>query len=199
MSAKLVGRTPKGVDLTAVGSALLAHVQPLRLSLRDVAREAGDLSQGRAGHLRLGSGPTMAEDLLPAAYTALAKQSPKVTLTSNPEHGAASGIHFAKVLERLGVAEEMKSKTVFVPKPGPVGIRVADGKAEIAVHQLQELIPVGGIEILGRLPNELQDTLVFAAAIMKGTNDAAASRALVNFLGSPEAAAVIKAKGMEPG
>jgi len=117
----------------------------------------------------------------------------------NPAHGAASGIHFAKMLDRLGIADEMKSKTVFLPKAGPVGVLVANGEAEIAVHQLQELIPVAGIEIVGPLPGDLQDTLVFAAAIMGGTKDAAASKALVDFLRTPESAKVIKEKGMEPG
>ena len=80
MGAKLVERTPKGVKLTAVGSALLAQVQRIRLTLDDVAREAADLSQGRAGHLRIGAGPTIVEHLLPAAYTALLKDAPNLTL-----------------------------------------------------------------------------------------------------------------------
>ena len=55
---------------------------------------------------------------------------------SNPAFGGASGIHFAKVLERLGIAEEMKSKTVFVPKPAAeAGVLVANGEAELGVQQ----------------------------------------------------------------
>ncbi len=116
---------------------------------------------------------------------------------SHPAGGAASGIHVAKVLDRLGIAEEIKSKTVF-PKSGPVGALVANGEAEIAVHHIQELIPVAGIEIVGPLPGDLQVFDVFVAVIMAGAKDAAASKALVNFLRTPEAAAVIKAKGLEP-
>jgi len=118
----------------------------------------------------------------------------------NPAHGGASGIHFAKVLDRLGIANEMKSKTVFakIPDPVAVGLLVANGEAEIAVHQFVELIPVAGIEIVGPLPGDLQDTIVYSAAIMAGAKDSAASKTLVNFLRTPEAAAVIKAKGMEP-
>lgn len=111
----------------------------------------------------------------------------------NPAHGGTSGPHFAKVLDRLGIADEMKPKTVFHPKPGHwVGVLVANGEAEIAVHQIQELIPVAGIEIVGPLPGDLQNTVVFAAAIMASARDAEASKALVNFLRTPEAAAVIK-------
>lgn len=117
---------------------------------------------------------------------------------SNPADGGASGVHFAKVLDRLQIANEMKAKTVFLPEAGLVGVLVARGEAEIAVQPFQELIPVAGIDIVGPLPGDLQSTIVFAAAIMAGAKDAAAAKALVDFLRTPEAAAVIKAKGMEP-
>ena len=118
----------------------------------------------------------------------------------DPASGGASGIHFAKVLDRLGIANEMQSKTVFPnPKtPAAVGVVVANGEAEIGVHIIQEVISVAGIEVVGPLPGDLQNTIVFAAAIMTSAKDAEASKALVNFLRTPEAAAVIKAKGMEP-
>jgi DNA-binding transcriptional LysR family regulator len=77
MQAKLVERTPKGVALTPVGTALLAQVHRLRVTLRDIKREAEDLSQGRAGHLRIGVGMTTAEDL-PESYTALLKEAPRL-------------------------------------------------------------------------------------------------------------------------
>ncbi len=117
----------------------------------------------------------------------------------NPADGAASAIHFATVLDRLGIANEMKSKTIFAPKTSAVGVLVAKGEAEIGVLQYQLLFSVPGIEIVGPLPGDLQDTTIFSGAIMGGARDAKASRALVNFLRSPEAAGVIKAKGMEPG
>ena len=118
----------------------------------------------------------------------------------DPASGGASGIHFAKVLDRLEIANEMKSKTVFPnPKaPAEVGVVVANGEAEIGVHIIQELIPVAGIEIAGPLPGDLQDTIVFSAAITTGAKDAAAAKALVDFLRTPESAKVIKAKSMEP-
>ena len=80
MQAKLVKRTPKGVELTAVGTALLSRVHGLRLSMNDVAREAADLSQGSAGDLRIGATPEFAEYLLPPAFSALFKVAPKVTV-----------------------------------------------------------------------------------------------------------------------
>jgi len=81
MQAKLVARTPKGVELTAEGSALLAHVRPLRLSLHDIARQIADLSEGRSGHLRLGSLPGAADYLLPTAFGALLRDAPSATVS----------------------------------------------------------------------------------------------------------------------
>jgi len=118
----------------------------------------------------------------------------------DPASGGASGIHFIKVLDHLGIANEMKSKTVFPnPKtPAEVGVLVANGEAEIGVHIIVELISVAGIDIVGPLPGDLQNTIVFAAAVMASAKDAEAAKALVNFLRTPEAVAVIKVKGMDP-
>ncbi len=117
----------------------------------------------------------------------------------NPADGGASGIHFAKVIDRLGIANEMRSKTVFAPKASEVGVLVANGEAELGVLQFQLLFSVAGIDIVGPLPGDLQATTVFSAVIMGGSRNADASKALITFLRAPEAAAVIKAKGMEPG
>lgn len=78
MQAKLVERTPKGVVLTPVGGALLAQVRRLRITLRDIRREAQDLSRGSAGHLRIGVGATTVEDL-PESCAALLKEAPNLT------------------------------------------------------------------------------------------------------------------------
>lgn len=80
MGTKLVRRTPKGVELTTVGIALAAQVRRLQLAFDDVAREAADLSEGRAGHVRIGANPVHA-DLLPAAYAILAREAPGVTFS----------------------------------------------------------------------------------------------------------------------
>src|ERR1051326_22145 len=78
--AKLVKRTPKGVELTAVGTALLSHVNRLRLVREDLGREVADLAHGRAGHLRIGASPSNAEVFGPEACSALLMEAPKVTL-----------------------------------------------------------------------------------------------------------------------
>jgi DNA-binding transcriptional LysR family regulator len=78
--AKLVRRTPKGVELTPVGAALLSHAGKLRLARDDLSREVADIAQGRAGHLRIGASPSNAEATLPEACSTLLLEAPKVTL-----------------------------------------------------------------------------------------------------------------------
>ncbi len=116
----------------------------------------------------------------------------------DPAGGGASGVHFAKVLDRLRITDEMKPKTILHANARAGGVLVASGDAEIGVNVMQELIPLPGIDLVGPLPAELQNTVVYAATIMTSAKDAAASKVLVDFLRTPEAAAVIKAKGMEP-
>ena len=114
--------------------------------------------------------------------------------------GGTSGPHIMKVFERLGIADEMKAKTIFPKTAGgaAVGALVASGEAEIGLQQVQELIPVAGIEVVGPLPGDLQNNVVFAATIMGDAKNVEASKAFIDFLHTPAAAAVIKAKGMEP-
>jgi len=116
----------------------------------------------------------------------------------DPAGGGTSGVHFAKVMDRLGIADEMKSKTVLHANAHAAGILIANGEAEIGVNLIQELMSLPGIDVIGPLPDGLQNMIVYAAVIMTGVKDAAAAKALIDFLRIPEAAAVIKAQGMEP-
>lgn len=75
LDARLVLRTPKGIELTGVGQALLSQVQRLRTSMDDVVREAADLSRGNAGHVRVGAGPTVCEELSPVCAAMLRRGS----------------------------------------------------------------------------------------------------------------------------
>lgn len=110
----------------------------------------------------------------------------------------AGSEHIEKVLDRLGIANQVKAKTIR-GAPGDTGVRVANGEAEIGITLLQVLMQVTGIDIVGPLPGDLQDTLVFAVARMAGSRDAATSNALIDYLRSSEARKVFKAKGLEPG
>jgi molybdate transport system substrate-binding protein len=109
----------------------------------------------------------------------------------------ASGMHFAGLIERLGIAGQVKAKAVRQPG-GLIGELVAEGKAEIAIQQIPELMAVAGIELVGPLPAEIQLVTVSSAGIFAGTQQAEAAQAFVEFLTAPAAAKVMKAKGLEP-
>jgi len=117
---------------------------------------------------------------------------------SNPAYGGASGVHFAKVLERLGIADEMKAKTRFPPEGGFTARLLAAGEVDLAVQQIGELISAPGVELLGPLPADLQSVTTFAAAIPLSASQPDAATALIRYLQSSAAMAVIKAKGLEP-
>jgi molybdate transport system substrate-binding protein len=117
---------------------------------------------------------------------------------SEPSAGGASGVYFAKLLERMGIAEQMKPKTKFPPAGGFCGELLLSGEAELAVQQKPELMHVAGTEIVGFLPGELNMVTEFAAAIMTGSKAVHAGKTLIAMLRSPEAAAVFRSKGLEP-
>ena len=119
---------------------------------------------------------------------------------ADPAQGGASGVHFARVLEQLGITEEMKPKTKRLPGAG-AGQVVARGEAELGVSGTMDLLSVAGADFVGPLPAELQNKsdFVYLAAILKGTKEAEAANALIQHLLAPAAARMIKAKGMEPG
>lgn len=87
----------------------------------------------------------------------------------DPAEGGGNGIHFAKVLDRLAIANEMQSKTIFAPKASALGPMVGNGEAEIGVLSHQLFYGVPGIEIVGPLPTNLQGTTMFSAALMNSS------------------------------
>jgi molybdate transport system substrate-binding protein len=108
----------------------------------------------------------------------------------------ASGIYFAELLERLGIAGQLRKRVVV--EKGPVGLAVAAGEAEIGVQQLCELAPVAGIEIVGPLPEEIQRLTHFCAGIPADAADAKGALALLELLRSPAARAGMLDSGMQP-
>ncbi|MEQ1581538.1 MAG: substrate-binding domain-containing protein [Steroidobacteraceae bacterium] len=117
---------------------------------------------------------------------------------SDPAAGGTSGVHFAKVLELLGIAEAMRAKTRFPPPNGFAATLLATGDVDLAVQQTQELASVPGVQVVGPLPAELQLVTTFAAGIPASSKQASAASAFVRFLQSPRAHAVMKQKGLQP-
>lgn len=110
-------------------------------------------------------------------------------------HGA-SGMYVPTLLELLGIAAEMKPKTVTRPG-GLIGKVVAAGEAEVAIQQISELVAVPGIELIGPLPAEVNRTYETSAGIFAESKHPAEAEALLKHLLAPASAAVFSAKGLE--
>jgi molybdate transport system substrate-binding protein len=122
----------------------------------------------------------------------------KSIVYADPAKGALSGVYFAGVLDRLGIAEQVKPKTILVPGAQSADV-VAKGEAEIGVAMTSEIAPVAGAQSVGLLPEELGTVTVFSGGIGAGTKAPEAAMSLIRFLTGPAAAPVLKSKGMEPG
>jgi molybdate transport system substrate-binding protein len=114
----------------------------------------------------------------------------------DPAGGGASGIYVASLLERLGIAAEMKPKTKLSTL-GTLYASVASGDVEIGFNQISEILAQPTVELAGPLPSAIQNYTQFAPGIVSGSSRIDAARALVTFLSSPAAQAVLKAKGFE--
>jgi len=111
---------------------------------------------------------------------------------------SASGVYIStEMFKKMGIADEMATKARMIPAE-PVAAVVARGEAEIGFQQISELKPIKGIDLLGPLPPELQQMTIFSAAIVAGSKEPDAARALIAFLGSPEAAPAITESGLDP-
>jgi molybdate transport system substrate-binding protein len=121
----------------------------------------------------------------------------KSIVYSDPAKGGASGVYFAKVIDKLGIAEELKSKIILVPGAQAAEM-VAKGDAEIGCGQASEIVPAAGAEVLGPLPGELNSVTLFTSGIGAGTKVPDAAKSLVTFLTGPLAKPVFIAKGFQP-
>jgi molybdate transport system substrate-binding protein len=109
-----------------------------------------------------------------------------------------SGEYFSKtIVVKLGIADQVRPKLMV--KPGtPVGATVAKGDAELGIHQVAELMPIGGIDILGPLPDDLQTRILYATALHTGTRQPEATKALVALIGKEATVPIIRKHGMDP-
>jgi molybdate transport system substrate-binding protein len=118
------------------------------------------------------------------------------SVSSTPS--SAAGAYITKVYERLGISDQMKAKTKAEPLPTAIAPVVAKGDAELGIF-LTNVFNAPGIELAGPFPADLQQELVFPAAVATDAKEPAAAKALIDFLKTPDAIAAIKAAGMTPG
>jgi molybdate transport system substrate-binding protein len=115
----------------------------------------------------------------------------------DPAAGGSSGIYLSQLFEKWGMADRVKAKAVLVPG-GLVAERVVNGQADIAIHQISEILAVPGALLVGPIPAEIQNYTVYAGGVSAAAVEPAAARALLDVLASSAAAAVLISRGMEP-
>ena len=108
-----------------------------------------------------------------------------------------SGLISAQVMEKLGIADQLKAKTKFIDGI-PVAEVVAKGEVEIGLQQINVILPVKGADYIGPLPKELRETVKFSAGVLTTSKQPEVAKAFLRFIASAEAAPLLRKSGMEP-
>jgi molybdate transport system substrate-binding protein len=177
----MAGAEARKYDMLIVTPEVAAK---LRLEAKPLAR----VGIGVAVH----EGAPLPDISTPAALrkTLLAAKS---VVYINPETGT-SGKYVLEAFRKMGIEQEMKRKTTLVDS-GYAVAPVGEGKVELGIHQISEILPVKGVKLVGPLPAEFQRYTVYAGAMAPGTPKAAAVREFLRYLSSPEARAGLAKAG----
>jgi molybdate transport system substrate-binding protein len=114
----------------------------------------------------------------------------------DPAAGGSSGIYLAQLFQRMGIAAQIAPKAVLVPG-GLVAQRLVSGEADLALHQISEILAVPGVTLVGPIPAEVQNYTVYAGGLAATSADLPAARAFLELLAGERAKTVLKDKGME--
>jgi molybdate transport system substrate-binding protein len=179
------GETADVAILTDAGiEGLIEHGTLATGSRRDLARSAIGIA--------VKAGAPKPDIRTPEAF----KQTLLAARSIAFSRSGASGIHFANLISQLGIADEVARKARIFD--GVVGTLAARGEVEIAVQQVSELKLVGGIDIVGPLPDALQKVTVFSAGVFAKSARPAAAGLFIEALRTPDVAAVMRNQGLEP-
>jgi molybdate transport system substrate-binding protein len=115
---------------------------------------------------------------------------------TDPASGGTAGVYLAKLFEKMGIADQLRPKTVLV-KGGLAGEKIVSGEADIAMQPASEILAVPGVELVGPIPLEVQTYIIYAGGVSAAARDQGAADALLAALHGPDKAALLKKKGME--
>ncbi|MGY8662207.1 substrate-binding domain-containing protein [Bradyrhizobium sp. UFLA05-109] len=178
-AADLVILTREGLDeVIAEGRVVAESAADLARSYVGIAVAAGQ------AHPDISSESALRKTLLAARSVAYSRLG-------------ASGIYFAGLIIRMGIAAEINAKATIVQQ-GFTAERLASGEADLAVQQISELKQVDGIEVVGPIPLDLQTPALFSAGRMTRATNAGNADRLLRYLASPEVAPVLRESGLEP-
>jgi molybdate transport system substrate-binding protein len=186
MARIAAGETGDAAILTAEGIEALTAKGVLAAGTRV------DLAASGIG-IAVKAGAPKPDIATPEAFIRLLENVPSIVYS----RAGASGVYFAGLLERLGLAEAVNAKAIVIPQ-GFTAERVARGEAVVAVQQISELMAVEGVEVIGPLPEGLQTTVIFSGAIFAGSARPAEAAALLRFLAAEATPGLLRAKGLQP-
>jgi len=184
----------EAADMVVLGSQTSELMQQGKLA----AGSNTDIARGMIGAGVMKGAPK--PDISSEAAFKAALLSAKSIAVTDPASGGGSGVYFGKLFDQMGLAQTLKPK-LKLAAGGPNGYAatfVARGEAEFALQPIPELMAVPGIEIVGPLPGVFQNITVYTASIPVSANEAEAAKALIKALAAPSAAAIYRAKGLEP-
>jgi molybdate transport system substrate-binding protein len=184
---KALGEGAKA-DIAIVTDDVWADTESKKLVDGSSKTEVGRVAIGVAVHESAPSPDISTPEALKAALL-----NAKSVVYIDPQRGT-SGRHFAGVLEKLGIANEVNAKTKF-GSGGYVVEPVGKGEIELGVHQITEILPVKGVKLVGPLPASLQKETIYIGALTPGAQNAAEAKAFLAFLRQPETRKIFAAKG----
>src|SRR5215472_2884551 len=167
----------------------------------DLVKEGKLVATGRADIARSGAGVAVRKGApKPDISTTAAFRQALLDAKSIGFVGVgATAPYIRSLFDRLGIADEVKSKLKILPATNPAANAAANGEAELGITQISEILPYAGAQLVGPLPPEIQFYTDYPAAIAASAKEGEAGKALIAFLRTPAAAAVLKAKGLTPG
>jgi molybdate transport system substrate-binding protein len=159
-------------------------------------------TEGQANVARVGIGVAVKEGApVPEIGTTdafkTALQRAKAIAVIDPKAGGSSGIYLADLFQKWGMTDALKAKLVLVPG-GLVATRLLNDEADLALHQISEIIAVKGAKLVGPLPAEIQNFTVYRAGLAAKSTTRTPAAAFIELMQSPSAKAILQDKGMEP-